>query len=100
MTTSSDACLKYCTRAFNVCYGQPFNSKTLCTLAVQGRCAGNWRPAQGSGNLGTVTRLADFSRGSPAVISGMYINTELREETAHGNVAIKDTVEKRHMFGV
>lgn len=82
-----------------MCYGLPLYGQTLSALAVQRGRAGHGRSAQGGGNLGTVARLADFSRGGAAVVGGVHVDAQLREETTHGYVAIEHTVRKRHILG-
>ena len=82
-----------------MCYWLPLYGKTLSALAVQRGCAGHGRSTQGSGNLGTVARLADFSRGGAAVVGGVHVDAQLREEATHGYVTVEHTVRKRHRLG-
>ncbi len=94
-----DADLIHQARAFGVRHRGPLDGETLGPLAVQRGRARHGRAAESSSDFGAVARLANFGRSGTAVVRGVDVNAQLREETAHGNVAIKHTAGKSHAMG-
>ena len=100
----------------DVCDGGPLDGEALGALAVpaqdvtkiqwgkvrhvQSGSSRHGGGAQGSCDFGTVSRLADFCWCGAAVVCGVHVNAQLREETAHGNVAIEYTARKSHILAL
>ena len=91
-----DADLIHQARAVGVRHRRPLDGQTLGALAVQRGRARHGRAAKSSSDFGAVARLANFGRSGTAVVRGVDVNSQLREETTHGNVAIKHTAGKGH----
>ena len=67
----------------------PLDGEALGALAVQSGRAWTRGGTQGSSDLCALARLAYFGRCGAAVVGGMNIDAQLREEAAHGDVAIE-----------